>query len=290
MQPFDVVARLESASILDKPAEAVEGIVRAVLAPQVVRDALHGVWLGHPVHPTAVQVSLGAFLSASVLDAVPGNDDAAGVLVTVGLASVAPSVVTGWSDWAELHEQQKRVGLVHAAANVTGVALYAASLASRLAGRPAAGRALGWLGLGALGVGGFLGGHLSFRQASGANHAEQVPHLVAPGWQDLCALDELPDGTPERRVLGGDNDDVPVMVLRRGSEVTVLSGRCSHLSGPLHEGGLSEDGTCVVCPWHGSEFRLADGSVRHGPATAPVAAFEVQVADGRVRVLLPGAG
>ena len=290
MQPFDVVARLESASILDKPAEAVESIVRAVLAPQVVRDALHGVWLGHPVHPTAVQVSLGAFLSASVLDAVPGNDDAAGVLVTVGLASVAPSVVTGWSDWAELHEQQKRVGLVHAAANVTGVALYAASLASRLAGRPAAGRALGWLGLGALGVGGFLGGHLSFRQASGANHAEQVPHLVAPGWQDLCTLDELSDGTPERRVLGGDNDDVPVMVLRRGSQVTVLSGRCSHLSGPLHEGGLSEDGTCVVCPWHGSEFRLADGSVRHGPATAPVAAFEVQVADGRVRVLLPGAG
>ena len=184
--------------------------MRAVLAPQVVRDALHGVWLGHPVHPTAVQVSLGAFMSASVLDAVPGNDDAAGVLVTVGLASVAPSVVTGWSDWAELHEQQKRVGLVHAAANVTGVALYAASLASRLAGRPAAGRALGWLGLGALGVGGFLGGHLSFRQASGANHAEQVPHLVAPGWQDLCTLDELPDGTPERRVLGGDNDDVPV--------------------------------------------------------------------------------
>jgi nitrite reductase/ring-hydroxylating ferredoxin subunit len=290
MQPFDVVARLESAGILDKPAEAVESIVRAVLAPQVVRDALHGVWLGHPVHPTAVQVSLGAFLSASVLDAVPGNDDAAGVLVTVGLASVAPSVVTGWSDWAELHEQQKRVGLVHAAANVTGVALYAASLASRLAGRPAAGRALGWLGLGALGVGGFLGGHLSFRQASGANHAEQVPHLVAPGWQDLCTLEELPDGTPERRVLGGDNDDVPVMVLRRGSEVTVLSGRCSHLSGPLHEGGLSEDGTCVVCPWHGSEFRLADGSVRHGPATAPVAAFEVEVADGRVRVLLPGAG
>ena len=290
MQPFDIVARVESASILDKPAEAVEGIVRAVLAPQVVRDALHGVWLGHPVHPTAVQVSLGAFLSASVLDAVPGNDDAAGVLVTVGLASVAPSVVTGWSDWAELHEQQKRVGLVHAAANVTGVALYAASLASRLAGRPAAGRALGWLGLSALGVGGFLGGHLSFRQASGAHHAEPVPHLGRPGWQALCTLDELPDGTPERRVLGGDNDDVPVMVLRRGTQVTVLSGRCSHLSGPLHEGGLSEDGTCVVCPWHGSEFRLADGSVRRGPATAPVAAFEVQVADGRVRVLLPGAG
>ena len=46
----------------------------------------------------------------------------------------------------------------------------------------------------------------------------------------------------------------------------------------------------MVCPWHGSEFRLADGSVRHGPATAPAAAFEVEVTEGRVRVLLPGAG
>ncbi len=290
MQPFDSVTRLESAVRLDGAVGAVESVVRAVLAPQAVRDALHGVWLGHPVHPTAVQMSLGAFLSASVLDAVPGNDDAAGVLVAVGLASVAPSVATGWSDWAELHEEQKRVGLVHAAANVTGIALYAASLAGRLAGRPSAGRALGWLGLGALGLGGFLGGHLSFRQASGANHAEQVPHLVRPGWHDLCDLDDLSDGTPERRVLGGDNDDVPLLVLRRGAGVTVLSGRCSHLSGPLHEGGLSDDGTCVVCPWHGSEFRLDDGSVRHGPATAPVAAFEVQVSGGRVRVLLPGAG
>ena len=133
-------------------------------------------------------------------------------------------------------------------------------------------------------------GHLSYRQAAGANHAEDVPHLVGPGWHDVCALDELTDGKPERRVLGGDNDDVPVMLMRRGGEVVVLSDRCSHLAGPLHDGDLSEDGTCIVCPWHGSEFRLADGSVRHGPATAPVAAFEVQVAGGRVRVLLPGAG
>ena len=103
MQPFDIVARVESASILDKPAEAVEGIVRAVLAPQVVRDALHGVWLGHPVHPTAVQVSLGAFLSASVLDAVPGNDDAAGVSRKRLRSPVAPPakqssfLVSPWS-------------------------------------------------------------------------------------------------------------------------------------------------------------------------------------------------
>ncbi len=291
MQSIDVLARLESAHGLDRVVAPVERVVRSVLRPRVARDLLHGVWLGHPVHPTAVQVSLGSFVSASVLDALPGGDEAAPTaLVGVGLASVAPSLATGWADWSELHEQQKRVGLVHAAANVTGVALYAASLVSRLTSRPAAGRALGWAGLTALGVGGYLGGHLSFRQAAGANHGEDVPHLVRPGWQDLCLLDNLPEGEPQRRVLAGGTDDVPVLVLRRGDEVAVLSDRCTHLSGPLHEGGLSADATCVVCPWHGSEFRIADGAVRHGPATAPLASFEVQVQDGWVRVLLPGAG
>ena len=268
--------------------EPVRDVVQAVLGPGAVRDTLQGVWLGHPVHPTLVQVSLGAFLSASVLDALPGKEAASTTLVATGLASVAPAVVTGWADWSELHEQQQRVGLVHAAANVTGVALYALSLSGRLRGSHRSGKALGLAGLGMLGLGGFLGGHLSFRQASGANHAEDVPHLVRPGWQNLCALDDLADGTMQRRVLGGDNDDVPLLVLRRGATVTVLSDRCSHLSGPLHEGEL-DDG-CVVCPWHGSTFRLADGSVRRGPATAPVHAFEVRVTAGRVEVRLPGAG
>jgi nitrite reductase/ring-hydroxylating ferredoxin subunit len=26
---------------------------------------------------------------------------------------------------------------------------------------------------------------------------------------------------------------------------------------------------CLACPWHGSAFRIADGSVARGPATAP---------------------
>ncbi len=39
----------------------------------------------------------------------------------------------------------------------------------------------------------------------------------------------------------------------------------------------------VVCPWHGSEFRLDDGCVVHGPATAAVPRFETRVVDGDVQ-------
>ena len=49
----DAVARLESASRLDPVVGAVRTIVRSALKPGAVRDALHGVWLGHPLHPLA---------------------------------------------------------------------------------------------------------------------------------------------------------------------------------------------------------------------------------------------
>jgi nitrite reductase/ring-hydroxylating ferredoxin subunit len=283
MRDLSPADRLESVHVLDRVAGPLRAGVDAAVRPQVVRDALHGVWLGHPVHPVLVQGTLGALLSASVLDAVPGSEPAATTLVAVGVASAPAALATGATDWSALHEQQQRVGVVHAAANTGGLLLYAGSLVSRLRGDHRRGRALGWAGLALLGLGGYLGGHLSFRQAAGANHAEDVPHLVPDGWQDLCALADLDDG-PQQRLLG----DVALLVVRDGSQVTVLGDRCSHLSGPLHEGEVTDG--CVVCPWHGSTFRLSDGSVRHGPATAPVAAFEVEVADGRVRVRLAGAG
>jgi nitrite reductase/ring-hydroxylating ferredoxin subunit len=285
MQPFESVTALENAKALDRAVDPLRNFVRTVLGSGKVRDALHGVWLGHPVHPTLVQVSIGSFSSASILDVLPGNERASQALIATGLVSAAPAATTGWADWSELHEQQQRVGLVHAALNVAALATYGASLAARMHGDHARGRALAVGGLGLLGLAGFLGGHLSFRQAAGANHAEDVPHLVSPGWQDLCALDDLDgNGVPQRFMLA----DVPLLVVRRGERIDVLSDRCSHLSGPLHEGDVSDG--CIVCPWHGSEFRLEDGSVRRGPATAPVPAFDVKADSGRLMVRLEGAG
>jgi nitrite reductase/ring-hydroxylating ferredoxin subunit len=60
---------------------------------------------------------------------------------------------------------------------------------------------------------------------------------------------------------------------------------CGHYGGPLADGELTGDGEpCVVCPWHGSEFRMRDGSVARGPATAPQPSFEVRTVGDRVQV------
>ncbi|MEO3753307.1 Rieske (2Fe-2S) protein [Streptomyces sp. B6B3] len=272
--------RLEGAAVLDPVAERLRRWVRALPLGQA-RDALHGRWLGHPLHPALVQVPIGAWTSAAVLDLRPGQRGAAGTLVAVGLGGAAPAALAGWVDWAELHRQQTRVGLVHATFNIAAIGLYAGSLAARIGGRDRAGRLLGFAGLTAASAGGALGGHLSFRQASGANHAEEVPHLVPSGWQVIGELADLPVGEPVRRTVG----EVPVLALREGDDtVWVLAERCSHLAGPLSEGEIVDG--CVRCPWHGSTFRLSDGWNVGGPATAPQPAFDARVVDGRVQVRL----
>jgi nitrite reductase/ring-hydroxylating ferredoxin subunit len=72
--------------------------------------------------------------------------------------------------------------------------------------------------------------------------------------------------------------EVPLLIVADGETFYMLADRCSHMSGPLSDGDLSGD--CVTCPWHGSIFRLSDGSVARGPATAPQPVFDTPTRDG----------
>ena len=282
---------LENAERLDPLVDRVAAVVDTVLAPRSLRDLLHGVPAGHPLHPVMVLVPTGAWISAALLDLMPGQERPARTLVGAGVLAVAPSALAGFADWSATHEQQKRTGLVHSAANLVGTALYGASYLQRLRGKQTSAKVLSFAGLGAVGLGGFIGGHLAYRQAVGANHAEDVPHLVSPGWHEVTRLDALPEG----ELTGLDLDGQPLVALRRGDEVEVLSSVCSHLSGPLSEGELVTDAgkpgeACVSCPWHDSVFSMRTGEVVHGPATSPQPRFDTRVVDGTVEVRLPDAG
>jgi len=277
---MQAISRLEQESRLDHVVSAGQRTARLIRQGKL-RDVLHGVWLGHPLHPMLVQVPVGAWLSASVLDFARGDERASRLLVATGLIAAVPAALAGAADWSEQHEQQMRVGIVHAAGNVVALGLYGASLAPR---DPRLSRALRLTGLAAVSASGLLGGHISFRLAGGANHAEEVPHLVKPGWQYLMTAADLPEGKPVHQMLG----EVPVVAIRTNGAVRVLADRCSHMSGPLSGGELADG--CLTCPWHGSVFRIADGSVARGPATAPQPAFEAREADGAIQVCLPGAG
>jgi len=284
----DVMGRIEDARPLDPAVKAVRTVINKVLGPQAVRDVLHGVWFGHPLHPVLTDVPIGAWTSAALLDLLPGTGPAAATLVATGCATSLPTALTGWADWSQLHPQQQRVGLVHAVANGVGIALFSASLMARLQGRTTRGKALGFIGLGTVMAGGYLGGHLVFRQASSVNHVSDLVDLFPSGWQDLGSVSELPEGAPVKRTVDG----IGLLVVRRGQHVDVLADKCSHLSGPLSEGEFTvrEGQGCIVCPWHGSTFRLSDGGVVHGPATSPQHRFTTRVEGGRLQVRLSDDG
>ena len=59
-----------------------------------------------------------------------------------------------------------------------------------------------------------------------------------------------------------------------------LANRCCPRGGPLDRGEVADG--CVTCPWHGSTFRLEDGSVVRGPAAYPQPAYDVRVLDGGI--------
>lgn len=280
------IAKLEDLAVLDPVVNAVKKVVLAVVKPRALEDLLHGVPFGHPIHPVLVLVPTGAWASVAVLDLIPGSERAAKTLVGVGVLSAVPTALTGETDWSRLHIEQQRVGLVHAAFNATAIGLYTASWFARRRGDEGVGKLLAFAGFGVVTAGGYLGGHLSYRQSAGANHTESVPHRFPSGWQELGPIDDLPDGELARKVVKGQS----LLVHRTGSSVQVLSNVCSHLSGPLHQGELTVEpgeGACVTCPWHQSVFSLETGEVVHGPATSPQPRFEARVSGGTVEVRLP---
>ncbi len=236
-----------------------------------------------PAHPALVRLPLGCWTSAALLDLFPGTERASRTLIAAGLASSLPATATGLADWSALHRHQQRVGLVHAASGACAATLFSASLIARVSGFVKAGKVLSAGGLTAATVGGYLGGHLALRLGAGASHAEPIGHLAGLGWHDVCPIYDLPDGRPVRRQLGY----LSLFVLRRGPDVNVLSDHCAHLGGPLHQGRVigDADGDCVTCPWHGSTFRIGDGTVVHGPATARQPSFRCRITEsGMVQV------
>lgn len=257
--PFRALNGLENADSLDTVIACLKKAVNRMIHARAAKDLLHGVPPGHPLHPLAVQLSIGAWTSAVILDPVPGTQTASEVLI----ASALPAVVSGWTAWAELHPQQQRVGVAHAAANAAGTLLFGVSWALRSKGHRGPGVVASAAALDTIAVGGTLCGHLACRLASGTNHAEEVPHLVAPGWQRLCELGGIPVKKIEKRSLG----DVPFLVWRAADgSINVLSNKCSHLAGPMSEGKVyhSSSNPCVECPWHYSRFSMAP---RSGPGS-----------------------
>jgi nitrite reductase/ring-hydroxylating ferredoxin subunit/uncharacterized membrane protein len=273
--------RIGAIAALDGPAGAVADSVRGVIPRGPVKDALSGTPFGHAIHPFLTDLATGTWTSSALLDVLGGRAARAGSrrLIALGVLAAVPTAATGLNDWADTapaDEGVRRVGAVHAVANVAALALYTASLAARRRGDHGRGVALGLGGIGALSAGGFLGAHLAYAQGVGVDRTafESGPEE----WTEVLDDAALAEG----RLQGADAGGRPLVLVRQGGRVHALAGRCAHRGGALEDGELV--GECVECPLHGSRFRLSDGSVERGPSAYPQPVYEVRVQNGRIAV------
>ena len=287
MSLMGILDRVADVATFDK---AMEPARRAVLGvPTAVKDLLHGTWLGHPLHPVLVQVPVGSWVSAGLLDAIPRMRPAATTLIGLGVAASVPAAASGAADWSEQGTGVRRLGALHAVTNTVALGLYVGSLVARRQDRGVLGRVLSYTGLAVAGGSAAIGGHMSYAQSSGASHAATAIRALSTDWLDLGPLDDFPEGRPTLRTGSGGSGDVPLAAVRRGTRVDVFIGACSHLAGPLQEGTVEEvrGAQCLVCPWHGSAFDLDDGEPKRGPAANPQEKLEVRMEAGRVMARVP---
>ena len=256
-------------------------------AGKTAQDFLHGVWLGHPLHPVLTDGPIGAWsvgVALDVIDMVQGRDDlspGADAAIALGTAAAVGAAVTGLTDWHVLKEEKapKRVGFAHMLFNVTATSLFAASWVCRARKARAAGRVLSFCGYAAALAGAWLGGTMVYEDEIGVDHAQREG---PKGWSDVMADPDLQEGQIVKVETGG----VKILLARDKGRVFAIGEVCSHLGGPLSEGKL-ENG-CVTCPWHASTFRLEDGQVVHGPATLAQPKLETRVRKGRIEIRAKG--
>ncbi|MEJ7876315.1 MAG: Rieske (2Fe-2S) protein [Solirubrobacterales bacterium] len=280
LQPL--IDKIESFEGIDEPAKALSWKVSETLGPGAFKDALSGTAIGHALHPMLTDVVIGSFLSSTALDVIGGEDShvASERLIALGIAAYPPTALTGMSDWADgsvANTSVRRVGMVHAAANSAALALYTASLFARRRGKHGTGAALGFLGAGALGFAGYLGGHLTL--VSGVGVDQTVFDAGPSDWTEAADAADLVEGEPVRVVV----EDTPVLLLRRAERTFALHDRCNHRGCSLVGRG-EVSGDEIECRCHGSRFALEDGSLLQGPATQPQPAFETRERDGKVEL------
>lgn len=271
----DTVERIEG---LDAIAAPVVKLVQQAVQPTVVRNLASGTWIGHPMHPLLTDLPIGAWSMSAVLDLCGGKAAAPGadLLVKAGIVAAVPTAFSGLNDWSDTYGPETRLGVVHAACVSTALGLYTASAVCRSRGKRGKGKMIGLLGLGALAAGGYLGGHLTF--GKGVN-VSAIAHEEGPAeWTSVLADGDLAEG--EHRKV--DADGTAVLLYRSADRVYALGNTCSHMGGPLDEGTF--EGGCVTCPWHGSRFRMSDGTIERGPACVDQPRYDTRVTDGQIQV------
>lgn len=97
------------------------------------------------------------------------------------------------------------------------------------------------------------------------------------GWVDVASVADIPEDRAKVVIPG--KGCAKVAVFRHQDGLSAVANVCSHQGGPLGEGKVIDG--CITCPWHGYQYRPADGQ-SPPPYTEKIPTYELRIEGERV--------
>jgi nitrite reductase/ring-hydroxylating ferredoxin subunit/uncharacterized membrane protein len=257
---------------------------------------------GHPIHPMLIPFPI-AFLTGGFLADVVGVLSLRPtlyflgyylVIAEVGMALIA--AIPGFIDYfftVPPRSSAKKRATLHMITNLSLVLVFAVAWFSRNGAGAAPSTAvlmLETLGTVLLGVAGWMGGNLVSQNLISVDNM----YANAGGWSEerfhhaagpiaVAKADELKVNQMKLLHIDGQR----IVLGRTEDGYVAFDDSCTHKGGSL-AGGAMICGT-VQCLWHGSQFDVATGEVKSGPARKRIGTYDVTEKDGKVMLALRAA-
>lgn len=97
-------------------------------------------------------------------------------------------------------------------------------------------------------------------------------------WVDVGSVDDIADQRGSTVTIG---DGERIALFRSNGGISATTNDCAHQGGPLGEGRIIDG--CITCPWHGWQYRPADGQ-SPPPFTEKIATYRVRVVGRRIEI------
>ena len=257
------------------------------------------VLMGHPLHVMLTPFPIAFLIGAALFDAggwmfaVPRWSATGRDLSLAGIATALLTAIPGLIDYVYTVPPRSSANTRatrHLLMMIAVVACFAAALWTRRSTTYTDVIVVGFelIGVGLLAVGGFMGGTLLTRNLIGIDHRyaragkwSEARFVAQPGQAITVARrDELQ--VDQMKLLHVDHRRIVLARTEQG--YVAFDDRCTHRGGSL-AGGVMVCGT-VQCLWHGSQFDVATGKVKAGPATADISVYQVTVRGDDVTLAL----
>jgi len=252
----------------------------------------------HPIHPMLVALPIGLWIGALVFDLLGAAMNfnllwAAGFYALVaGCAGAALAVIPGVIDLfgaVPPRSSARNRGYIHGGLNTLVLAMFIYVAWNRGGPfEPAAPWQLVFeaFGIAVLGVSGWLGGTLVYRNQIGvyrryANAGTFREREIESFSRPACNQAELGQGQLMLLRVAGER----ITIGHTSDGFFAISDRCTHRGGPLCDGALA--GNTVQCPWHGSQFDMRTGRIVAGPAEEHMKTYAVDIRNGEIYVRDP---